>query len=133
MKIVLFVFTLYCLITQYKDIKTRFKTYKEKVLLSINKLDIKDRNDTILSMVQVVMFILSLLYYLIAFNVVEVKIFQLILCLCFMWSMYDLSLYSKVYKGIDNKVMNSRTYSIISWILDTGFYGYIVYYIILNW
>lgn len=133
MKIILFIFTLYCLFAQFKDVKTRFKPYKEKILLSINKLDIKDRNDTILSMVQVVMFILSLLYYLIAFNVIEVKIFQLILCLCFMWSMYDLSLYSKVYKGIDNKVMNSRTYSIISWILDTGFYGYIVYYIILNW
>lgn len=133
MKIVLFVFTLYCLITQFKDIKSKFKTFKEKVSVGLNKIDESDRNDTYLLIAKFAMFIFILIYYVIVFNVVEIKIFQIIVCLCFIWSMYDFSLYTKVYKGIENKAMNSKAYSIISWILDVTFYGYIIYYIILNW
>lgn len=135
MKIILFILTLHMLFTQFKDIKTKLKTFKDKMKPAIDKLLEKDENinEKTFIGIQLIMTILLMLYATLVFNVVQIKTFQVIVCLCFMWSMYDVNLYIKLFKGEENKIMNSKLYSIISWILDTSFYIYIIYYIILNW
>lgn len=135
MKIILFILTLYMLFTQFKDIKTKFKTFKDKMKPAIDKLLEKDGNinEKTFIGIQFIMTILLMVYAILVFNVVQIKIFQIVVCLCFMWGMYDVKLYIKLFKGEENKIMNSKLYSILSWILDTAFYIYIIYYIILNW
>lgn len=135
MKIILFILTLYMLFTQFKDIKTKFKTFKDKMKPAIDKLLEKDGNinEKTLIGIQFIMTILLMVYAILVFNVVQIKIFQIVVCLCFMWDVYNVKLYIKLFKGEENKIMNSKLYSILSWILDTAFYIYIIYYIILNW
>lgn len=135
MKIILFILTLYMLFTQFKDIKTKFKTFKDKMKPAIDKLLEKDGNinEKTLIGIQFIMMILLMVYAILVFNVVQIKIFQIVVCLCFMWDVYNIKLYIKLFKGEENKIMNSKLYSILSWILDTAFYIYIIYYIILNW
>jgi len=123
------------LFTQFKDIKTKFKTFKDKMKPAIDKLLEKDGNinEKTLIGIQFIMMILLMVYAILVFNVVQIKIFQIVVCLCFMWDVYNIKLYIKLFKGEENKIMNSKLYSILSWILDTAFYIYIIYYIILNW